>query len=246
MVKKKLTTKKKLTPKSIVSRPRREAFLSRDIAYFESHPDIKIGKKISHGGYGDIYELADNKKMVIKIPRYFIKKDCGIESSRRMNHLDVKEHCIDEEAKLYKDYDLNNEPLFIPTKIVNIGRPEGLSRNFVGLVRPRIIPIVDKEKRVNQNWVKHHITDSDIIELRRKLINVSHKGYMFWDGLQVGRDYAGRILLYDVGVTSKYPDRLKDVFEHNTGQWYDFLQAIGKSYQDYMRYGGPLKQSERY
>lgn len=71
-----IVNKKKLTVNSIVSKkvnkkPRREAFLSRDMAYLSVAPRIALGKMIGSGNYGTVYEVKGNNNLVVKVPNGF-------------------------------------------------------------------------------------------------------------------------------------------------------------------------------
>ena len=221
---------------------RQESFLPTDAAFLNTNPEIKLGKKIGNGAFGDIYSVANNRNLVIKVPRYFIDKD-NVRPTDRVTLLTAKLNEIDEEAKLYNNNDLNDEPLFIPTKIVDIGRTDCASRSFVGLVRPKIMPLTDKTKNVNPQ-TRNRMTDASLIDLRKKVLDLSHKGYAIWDGLQVGMDKAGRILLYDVGIVTKYRGKDDMVFKLNNEVWLRFLRDVGRT-NDFERYGGALRRDER-
>lgn len=222
MVKKKLTGKKKLTPTSIVSRPRKEAFLPSDAVYLNTR-SIKLGKLITKGTRGEVFEVEGNKNLVVKT--YKGVHNNGDQYGRQHNY-DMMHGDIDDEAALYENNNFDNTPLVIPTKIVNLGS-FGLRRgNLKGLVRPRVVPVFDYAENVPEQNIKR-LNAKAIETIRQKLIALSYQGYMLRDGLQIGLDKAGRPLLFDMGHFRR-SSMIDEVFEHNNDAWDEFLDFIGK------------------
>jgi hypothetical protein len=145
------------------------------------------------------------------------------------------ELAYEKESRAYKYLDLNNEPLFIPTKEVEVKSQHG----WQGLVRPKLTMITDQESRVSSQKLRG-ITDAQIESLRRKVINLSHKGFSFTDGLQIGKDVRGRLLLYDSGYFKRYTEGSSEPFYENQSEWIAFLRKIGKiKGKEWINYGEP-------
>lgn len=228
---KKLTEKKKLTIKSITSRPRKEAFLPTDASFLARNPSITLGKKVGEGFKGEVFSLAGNRNFVVKL--------AGRNAHGR------GERGIAREIEMYETHNLNNEPLFIPTKVVDLTAKYGGK----GLLRPKLVPVIDN-KHVKPH-VYRRITDANLEELRRKIIHLSHKGYAFVDELQVGIDPSGRLLLYDADYFDKHPAGDQEPFRVNSYAWLNFLREIGKinknfSYDDATAKYGTINDKERY
>ena len=226
--------KKKLTPASIISqKPRKEAFLSRDIDYLSRNPSVALGKKIADNGhFGDVYAVKGNKNLVVKIQKYF---DNPPDVQQWIK--DSKRTTIEREMENYQKYDLNNEPIFIPTHVANVRYG---NNRYKGMVRPRVIAVVDHPRAA-----KKRITDTMLIIFRQKLIALSHKGFVFGDGLQVGVDDTGRLLIFDVGHLEKENFDKHYVFSSNNIAWVEFLASIGK-FGSFEKYGGALNPKEQY
>ena len=200
------------------NRRRQEGFLSQDARYLSTNPKIELGKRVGEGMSGTVYAVKGNDTLVIKVPLGFVN-DGRYDQDTRYAYIDDNAKDLDEEITTYNNHNLENEPLFIPTKVVNIGKSDISDRNFVGLVRP-IVKVADK--RTSQ----YQLSDTEIELLRRKVISISHRGFIIGDGLQVGIDDAGRPLLYDLGyLTRGTPSQ---AFIANADTWKFFLRKLGK------------------
>jgi hypothetical protein len=200
-----ITNKKKLTPKSIISRPRKETFLSRDLMFLGSNQTVELGEQIGEGSTGTIHTVKGNEHLAIKVPRYY---DRGNSFGDDM----------EKEWSRYKSLNLTDEELMSPTHPVTVRMiGGGKEHNVMGLVRPRIVPA--REPSFN-------VKDSELFELHRKLMAISKKGLALEDGVQVGRDRHGRLLAYDLGdVIKTTPSK---AYRMNDDGWCVFLQRVGK------------------
>lgn len=207
-----LSTKKKtLTTKSIYSgKPRKDAFEERDVAYLKSKPNIKLGKFRGEGLYGEFREIEGNDRLGVKVPL------CYFEDNRLAEVKNCKEcgkkHNILREAKNCKKGGFNNEPMLTPTRIVKVKRD---GRNCIGLARP-LVEVADGNSP---------LTDSQIRQIRNKVLELSKKGIILHDGIQCGFTPSGRALQFDLGGVGK-GYKITPTFYHNRNQWLDFLTII--------------------
>ena len=232
-------------PNKFDCRPRnkrkQESFLSSDAAFLVSGHEVKLGKRIGRGESGEIYELQGNPDLIVKVPLGFINTyndDVSILKRRT----DRTRDDIENEAWLYKRFNMANKPLFIPTKEVNLGSNGIVSGNFTGLIRPKVAVVYDNSYLANPNK-EHKITDAQLEELRRKVIILSHEGFEFSDGLQVGFDKAGRLIMYDYGNLMKREAGNDDVFAWNNKVWQMLLKHTGR--KSLARYG-TINKNEHY
>ena len=232
--------KKKLTLNSIVSqkarsnpknKKRQEGFLPVDLAYLNSNPSIEAGKSIGFGDKANVFEVKGNRNLVMKVPK-------GNDSWLR--------DLVDEEGDQFNRFGLHNEPLFIPTKVIYVGDDED---SYPILVRPKVAPITDYTGKVKPQNLKR-VTKSLLEAIRRKLIDLSWKGFAIHDGLQLGLDKAGRPLLYDFGGLEKFAPSDKMAFKVNNEQWFYFLRKVTNKViceSDMVTYGyGTVNANERY
>ena len=160
---------KKLTIASIVSRPRKEAFNKRDSAFLKKNPPIKVGEFLGEGCCGQIFTVAGNDKMVVKVPHGAVKQ----------SKYNASYNGVTCEATLHEKENFNKEPLLIPTKTVyNVDYGNG--DYGIGMVRPRITPVLNRGKKAI------HLTDSQIMDLKRKITHLSRKSLALQDGVQAG------------------------------------------------------------
>lgn len=70
----------------------------------------------------------------------------------------------------------------------------------------------------------------------QQLLELTYEGFAFEDGLQVGIDRTGRLLIYDTGKMKKYPPGSDQPFFVNDRAWWDFLRHIGKDVNSVSKY----------
>jgi hypothetical protein len=197
---------------------KQETFLSDDAAYLASHDDIYPQDLLETGANGSVYSVKGNKNLVVKFAKGVV--DRGEPLKRRCADANSFEDEIAKEGELYNQFNLNDEPLFIPTKVIKItGSEVDRSRSFTGLVRPRIM-IVNNRKRI-----EYSLTTRQLNELCAKLKELSSKGFKLADGLQIGIDRTGRVLQFDVGSIEKCLP--SEAYKFNNLAWAVFLEANG-------------------
>lgn len=194
---------------------KQEAFLSQDNAYLNSTSHIEPGEYLNEGLYGAVYSVKKNPKLVVKVPIGFVPN--GKSVTERRNDVLWCADAINKEADVYNELGLERQELFSPTRIINLGRTDVSSENFIGLVRPRV-------KVADQMDAK--VTREQLEALRRKIINISHNGYALMDGVQVGFDSTGRILQYDLDGVEKLS--VEKAFIENNISWLSYLKSIGR------------------
>jgi hypothetical protein len=210
------------TPDGFDCRPlnskKQESFLPQDQHYLDTHPNIRPTKKIlGTGVVGSVTPVAGNPNLVVKMVRSY-KGATDVVSNIRDGKFARRE--LKKEADDFEKYKLEKEPLFIPTKAVKID-------GQLGLVRPKGI-ILTEYYPTFKVFHKEKITDEKLIKLRKDLIDLSYKGFVFADGLQLMLDDAGRILLYDIGFIQKDRPGSDHAFEVNNMHWQELLEKLGK------------------
>jgi hypothetical protein len=218
MMKKKLVSKNKLTPKSILSRPRKEAFLPSDLAYIKNKSSIILGGMVGGGSVGDVYNIQDNPNLVAKVATGLVNK--GVNDP--MVKIARKE--LFNEWSKGDGYSANRQHLMIPTKAIPIkNRYTDEGKPVYALVRPKVTGI----------W-KVKVTDSMIEQIRRKLISLTEDGFMFTDGLQIGLDRTGRPLVFDMGDV-ELAGSIQEAYFTNNAMWKLFLEEdLGKDTDQYL------------
>jgi hypothetical protein len=198
MIKKNIT-KKKLTPASISSRPRKEAFDKSDAAFLRNKPKIELGDFVDAGMYGAFHKIKNNDKLGIKVPR------CDSDLDYCSDCENKKELLL--EAKMCRN--LANEKMIIPTRTVPIKK---FGNKCIGLVRPMLNVVNDAQ-----------LTPSQLKQLRSKLIELSRKGIAFYDGLQFGFTASGRVMQFDMGRTDIMDEA--EAFSVNRANWLNLLAS---------------------
>lgn len=210
-----------------VTKQKRESFLPADEKWLSAHSEVQLGKYIGEGTQGEVYTVKGRPSLVVKIPVGF--KD--IKAEEELNyHQRAKRWGLYREIKGIEEF--GHEELFIPSKSTNVKNKHGF--NIPAIIRPRVKTIIDYTKK---EWMGQTpsgleaLTDTEIEQIRQKVIAVSKKGILLKDGLQIGRDRAGRIQLYDIGGVEKYASAAKDIryaFKFNQGHWENFLYYVGR------------------
>ena len=194
---------------------RQEDFLSRDLRYLDAKPKIKLGKFLGKGCVGAVHEVKGNKNLVVKVVRNYKGTNDVIDELKdgKFGRRELKKESDD-----FKKYNMINEPLFIPTRTVKID-------GKLAMVRPKVKMVAEyyPHFRVSN---KELITEAALKKLRNDLIELSHKGYVLEDGLQLGVDEAGRILLYDTGFLRKDQAGSDRAFEVNNAHWTEFINEF--------------------
>lgn len=239
-------TDKDKVPNGFDCRPRnkrrQESFLPADAAYLNSNPGITLGEYVAGGSEGDVFEVAGNRNFIVKLPKTYTSKFNT--SSFKRAHNARSQELFNDEMTYYTNNDLYNKPLFIPTKVVPVTNPYIGNRQQLGLIKPKIAPVTDYSEPVpSRNLFR--VTEAQLIDLRDKLVDLSYEGFGFEDGLQVGIDRAGRLLVYDLGKMAKYRPGSDRPFHVNNNAWQEFLGDIGRfptTNSAYKRYGMILKR----
>lgn len=218
---------------------KQESFLPSDEAYIKSLKTVKLGEYIGEGENAQIYGVADNPDFIVKIPHYVagvpyyadedVTKLTVSERKEAMKY-DLKE--LRDEARGYKDFDFSGKPIFIPTKVVRV-QAHGITT--FGLLRPKLTVIKDLTKKV-PSAAKRLMTDSKLLKLYTDLVSLTHQGYAFHDGLQLGLDKAGRALVYDLGDTKRYPPSSNIPYNTNNTKWINLLEDLGKTPSEIAKY----------
>jgi hypothetical protein len=222
------------------NRRRQEAFLPADADYLNNASDVKIGRLIGSGLCGDVHAVTGNSRLVAKVPRFFLNKDKHRQGVHEAcNNLGWKREDIEEEANSYRNLNLNDAPLFIPTKIITkTHKVDGLP--YTVLVRPKVRPLTNKnqydEPTVDQRVAKK-FTDKKLEEIRQHLITLSKRGISLDDGLQIGIDSAGRPLIYDAGRLYKYAPGHAYAYQTNNDVWLELLVVLDKYENSNGKYG---------
>ena len=189
---------------------KQESFLPEDRAFVKSHNVVKIKeshgrtKVIGAGTSGFVLPVSKSNRMVLKL-----EKEGAFDG-------------LKTEASFHKQHRLSRLPLFTPMKEVKT------SSGHYAVLKPVVKPIVEPS-----GIVKSQFTDSRLKEIRKKLINLSYRGFIFNDGLQLGIDKAGRLLQFDVGGMEHIPPSSSGInnmpFYENNREWRELLRMLGKS-----------------
>lgn len=209
----------------VIPKAKRESFLPSDKVWLETNPKIEADKFVNSGTRGSVYTIKGNSNLVVKVPRGFeyVKSGDVLEEKQARARDDIEDEIttIDKMAK---------HELIIPSKAVTIKNKAGF--DIPGIIRPKVKIIADPTNP-KPSGLKD-LTDTEIEQLRQKIISLSEKGILIRDGLQVGRDRKGRIQLYDVGGIEKYSNKFEGpeyvrqyAFHYNQNEWRFFLQQVG-------------------
>jgi hypothetical protein len=213
---------------------RQEEFLPQDEKYLDNHPFVKMGKFLGKGCVGQVRELRNNPNLVVKTVRsYEGKEGMDVVESIRDGKFANKE--LKVEANFFTKNKLEKEPLFIPTRVVKIGPEKKL-----GLIHPKVHDRVEyyPHFHIEGKNGKKAFTPSKLKTLRQHIIELSYKGFVLVDGLQIGIDSAGRILQYDIGFMQRDKPGSDRPFEVNNVHWTEFINEFPGQIK---RYGGITK-----
>lgn len=274
------TTKKKLTPASIISQKKwsgfpvatkkklrktlkdadkdgvpnkydchpknkrkQESFLSQDAAYLNSNDSIKLGTFIDNGSYGSVYFVKDNDNLIVKLPMGFADDGKLSRKERKYKLFERGIGAHQQEINAIRNFDTNSLPLFAPSKIVNMGRSDiskdkySRDKQYQGIIHPTVTPAGARSG-------EYKLSDAQLAQIRKHLIQLSYKGIYVNDHLQIGVDKAGRLLIYDLGFIEKEAPSI--AFRENDRRWVDWLFELGKVSQwCYDNDGAELKKYGR-
>ena len=239
MIKRVTTTKKKLTINSIISnknRARKEGFTPSDNAYLSAQKDIKLGKKLGRGYFGEVYEVDNddgNNNFVVKVPNAFVNAvACNIPKAEQKAFMHQNLDIIKDEYRNYKNLELDKQPLFIPTKARRV-TVNGI--HTVGLVRPKVTPIHETRAFVSES-TKRKMTNSMLRDLYNKLVKLTRQGYYFEDGLQFGLDRTGKAYVFDLGEVDRCDLHSDTPYIINNKMWDRLLISLGKTQHEIDQY----------
>ena len=202
----------------------RLGFLPRDAAWIKSHPTITLGRSLGSGCVGTVKEIKGNKDLVCKVAR-----DYSTPKNQRFAKRELS-----NEANDYKRWHLNELPIFIPSRVIKVHAQ-------LGIIRPIVKMLViyrhasngtpsNLDKMVIEN--KSLVTEPMLRQFKRDLEYLTHLGFKFVDGLQLGIDEAGRILMYDPGFLKKGKIDDEEAFDINEYHWLEFIKHFGKFSKD--------------
>ena len=212
---------------SITSKTRKAAFLRDDEEYLATMSELKLGKKIGEGYHSNVHELEGNPNLVAKVPHLFFGEasDYDMKKGQFEQRSKEKVENIEREAALYDQHGFNSRELFIPTKAMRITHDKDKHKKATVLIRPKITNTYAPVRGTHE--IKN-VTDSQLITLRKQIAELSAEGFVFMDGIQVGVDRAGRLLLFDSGDIMKLRTGGRDTAKMNNEVWKAFLAKIGK------------------
>lgn len=211
---------------------RQEEFLPRDAEFLRNNPKIRLGKSLGKGCVGEVRTVRGNPNLVVKTVRSYEGATDVVDSIKdgKFGKRELKKESDD-----FIKYKLEKEPLFIPTKAIKIG-----SEKKLALVRPKVTIITEyyPNYRVMHKELIH---EAQLKQMRKNLIDLSYKGYVFVDGLQLGVDETGRILMYDFGFIERDKPGSDRAFQVNDTHWSDFINEFpgGKA-----KYGAITKRKD--
>ena len=223
-------TDKDGVPNGFDCRPRnkrkQESFLPEEETYLNNNQPITLGRKISTDKNGEVYSVADNTHLIVKVPLGF-NNDGTRTIEDRLSLSTTSKVAIQEEGDQYASEGLEGEPLFIPTKVVNMGANDLNNGEYVGLVRSKVTPVIDYTNEAQSRGASR-MTDTNLEDIRLKLVKLSQDGYAIKDGVQLGLDVANRPILYDYGSMIRFVPGDAQAYNINNSVWLYILDRLGK------------------
>jgi hypothetical protein len=198
-------------------------FLADDKAWLRHRSKIELGNVISVGTVGAVLSIKGNSNLVVKVPKGAAIKWYDDPASRRRD-IYKTETDLHNEAYNYDHYNYVRKPLVSPMKELSV-YSDVVERNVIALVRPKVKPVFDHTQNIPSNQVRR-LTASKIEALRRDMIYLTKQGFLLTDGLQVGFDKEGRLLLYDQGCIKKYSYQASSLIRRNNNTWFYFLHTV--------------------
>lgn len=192
-----------------LNKKKQESFLPEDAQYIKGKSTVTpLSNVLGTGSNGVVVPVKGNKNLIVKVERSAAWSP------------------VDEEGEFFNKNKLEKEPLFIPTKAINID-----SSRKTGLLRPAIKPIVEPGYEIRHEN-ERALTNQKLKELRSKIVELSYKGYIFADGLQLGVDRAGRILQFDIGAIKRVKTQSGKInnepFNENNYEWNRLLYKLDR------------------
>lgn len=195
---------------------KQESFLPADMEYIKSHPVVPVRRineravELGSGRNGTVVKIKDNDRLVLKIGK------------------DLAWSPLKSEANFHKKHDMEKLPLITPMKTVKTDKGK------YALIKPTVKPLLEPGSEVKN---KSKFTDARLAALKKKIIELSYKGFIFDDGLQLGLDKANRLLQFDIGDMVYMKPRKNSInnipFRENNKHWKNMLEALGKSPEKY-------------
>ena len=195
---------------------KQESFLHADMEYIKSHPVVPVRRineravELGSGRNGTVVKIKDNDRLVLKIGK------------------DLAWSPLKSEANFHKKHNMEKLPLITPMKTVKTDKGK------YALIKPTVKPLLEPGSEVKN---KSKFTDARLAALKKKIIELSYKGFIFDDGLQLGLDKANRLLQFDIGDMVYMKPRKNSInnipFRENNKHWKNMLEALGKSPEKY-------------
>lgn len=198
-----------------------EDFLPDDKKFVSDMKSVKTGKLLGRGCVGEVYNIKGNDNLVVKLPRAGARRY----SARKLSSDALKdaEEEMKKEAATFQKYNLTEQPLFVPTKVLTVEIQD--RGKVIAMIRPKVKTVTEYYPDLH---IKNPISDKQLRQLRDDLIILSEEGFCFVDGLQLGIDRAGRVLIYDIGFIEKEPRGSERPYRVNDYQWQEILETLGK------------------
>lgn len=202
-------------------RSRQEDWLPEHKELVGNISSVKPGKVLGRGCVGEVHDIKKHSKFVVKVPRIN-----GREYSARklsVESIEDAQRELQKEADMYKKHKLNDKPLFIPTKEIRVDDPK--HKGHIALLRPKVTPITEYYPDLH---FKKKPTDKQLQQLYEELMELSGQGVCFVDGLQLGVDEAGRVMVYDAGFLEFEKPGSERPYRVNDFQWQEILEVLHK------------------
>jgi len=189
-------------------------FEKRDKKFLAKNKSVVAVKTVGTGTNGQVSEIQGNSNLVVKQDRSSF--------SRRNSD------SVSSEYKFFKKYNLEKEDIFAPTKDIKVNAKKS-KKSSDGIIHPKLKIISTGDRGVIH---PRYLTPSVLAKLKKSLTELTYKGYMFSDGLQLGEDRLKRIMDYDFGdmqkVDMKKSVNVRRCFYINNKMWRELGRDIKK------------------